>query len=80
MLKSSKGHDLRKIISASLLFDNMATNDPNYKEIPQRAKEALKRIGRESEINARRVKSYGVQVDSETLSTQDNAAARPRDL
>jgi hypothetical protein len=74
MLKSSKGHDLRNIISALLLFDNIATNDPNYKEIPRRAKEALRRIGLESKINALRVKSYGVEVDSEVPPIQENAA------
>ena len=80
MLKNSKGHDLRKILSASLLFDNVATNDPSYKEIPKRAKEALKRIGRESGINAQRVKSYGVEVDSAAPPTQGNAAARPEEV
>jgi hypothetical protein len=32
------------------------------KEISKRAKDALRRIGGESKINARRVKRYGVEI------------------
>jgi len=35
------------------------------KEISSRAKEALKRIGKESAINALRVRGYGVDVEAE---------------
>lgn len=64
LLKNTRGNDLRKVISACLIFDTMSSSADNpYNEISKRAKEALKRIGEESAINARRVRSYGVQLD-----------------
>jgi hypothetical protein len=64
MLKSSKGLDLRRIISACLQFDRVMNAPPDMTEISKRAKDALKLVGQESKINARRVRSYGVEVDS----------------
>ena len=64
MLKGSKGHDLRKIIKACLQFDSIMNATPEMKEISKRTKNALQLIGQESAINARRVKVYGVIVDS----------------
>ena len=63
IFRATKGPDLRMIISACLMFDSMMDATPDYQEIPKRAKEALKRIGQESPINARRVKAYGVETD-----------------
>jgi len=66
MLKATNGLELRKLISACLMFDSMMGATPDYQEIPKRAREALKRIGEESPINAQRVKAYGVKLDSAT--------------
>jgi hypothetical protein len=63
LLKSSRGYELRHIINACLKFDNMGGASPEMKELSRRAKEALKRIGEESGINARRVRRYGVVVN-----------------
>lgn len=62
IFKSHRGDDLRKIIKVCLQFDVIGNATPDMKEISKRAKDALKRIGQESAINARRVKYYGVEV------------------
>lgn len=62
-LFKAETRDHRKIIGACLMFDTMTDATADYKELVKRAKEALKRIGQESRINARRVKAYGVEVD-----------------
>jgi hypothetical protein len=69
MLKVTRGRDLRKIISSCLQFDNIANATPDMKEISKRAKDALRRIGKESAINARRVKTYGVDDSAATHFT-----------
>jgi len=63
LLKNTEGNDLRRILSSCLQFDSIGNASADMKEISRRAKEALKRIGQESLINARRVKRYGVEVD-----------------
>lgn len=65
MFKATKGLDLRKLINACLMFDSMVGATPDHQELPKRAKEALKRIGQESPINARRVRAYGVVLGEE---------------
>jgi len=62
LFKATTG-DLRKIISSCLMFDTMVDPAAEYKEVAKRAKEALKRIGQESQTNALRVKAYGVEID-----------------
>jgi hypothetical protein len=62
LFKKSEGRDLHRIINACLQFDNIMNATEPMKEISKRAKDALRRIGQESEINARRVKRYGIEV------------------
>jgi hypothetical protein len=62
----SNGDVLRKAIRACLQFDVISNATEPMKEISNRAKEALKRIGKESPLNAQRVRRYGVKAD-ETL-------------
>ncbi len=57
LFKAAKA-DLLKIINACLMFDSMADATADYREVVSRAKQALTRIGGESRINARRVKTY----------------------
>jgi KAP-like P-loop domain-containing protein len=71
LFKTDTG-DRRKIIGACLMFDTMMNATADYQELVKRAKEALKRIGQESRINARRVKAYGVEIDQAT-SHKDKA-------
>jgi hypothetical protein len=65
MFKAHDGEVLRKIIDAVLQFDRILNASDPMREISKRAKEALKRVGRESPINALRVRKYGVEVDVE---------------
>lgn len=70
IFKDARGDDLRQILNGCLQFDRIANASEEMKEIPKRAREALDRIGRESEINAIRVKRYGVEVQLNDGKTQ----------
>jgi len=70
IFKQSRGIDLRKILDACLQFDRIGNATEQMKEISNRAKDALKRIGLESPINARRVRRYGVEVVAQEESSR----------
>jgi hypothetical protein len=74
MFKASKGKELRKLINACLQFGRFGNATSEMKEISMRAKEALIRIAKESPINARRVKPYGVEVDSKPAASASESA------
>lgn len=61
--KDTAGQELRTMIAACLQFDRIINATPHMKEIANRAREALKLIGKESDINARRVRKFGVIVE-----------------
>lgn len=63
IFKAKTGRELAKMISAALQFDKIANPSPPMQEISRRAKEALTQIGRESDLNARRVRKFGIKVD-----------------
>jgi hypothetical protein len=69
IFKNAQGDDLRKLLNACLQFDRIGGATEQMKEISRRAREALKRIGKESAINARRVGKYGVKVDDASSIT-----------
>jgi hypothetical protein len=71
LLKNTRGLELRKIIKASLMFDTMTGASPDMSELSSRVKEALKRIGKESPINARRVQPYGVILEPPAKADAD---------
>ena len=62
LFKETSGMELRKLIRASLMFSTMADAGSNYMQVSTRAMEALKQIGEESEINAQRVRKYGITI------------------
>ena len=62
MLKSHSGTELSRIINTCLQFDRIMNASPEMLQITKRVREALLRIGKESSINALRVKRYGVDV------------------
>lgn len=76
IFKGRHGADLRKIINACLMFNNVSDPSGNYQAVANKAREALKLIGKESPINARRVNAYGVTVDPvpDTKSCSDDKA------
>lgn len=62
ILKAESGQELRRLLSNAFQFDRITNATEQMKEIPKRVREALMTIGKESAINARRVKRFGVNV------------------
>lgn len=62
LFKEAKGKRLRSILSGALSFDTVSDANEIMKEIPRRAKEALKLIAAESPINSRRCEQRGVKL------------------
>jgi hypothetical protein len=60
--KSHSGADLRRMLSNAFQFDRITNASNAMREISRRAREALKLIGGESAINARRVRRFGVKL------------------
>jgi hypothetical protein len=50
------------MLAAAIQFDRIINTSAEAKEISKRAKDALRLIGAESPMNARRVAKYGVVV------------------
>ncbi|HZP22855.1 MAG TPA: hypothetical protein VFB04_05370 [Terriglobales bacterium] len=71
MFKASRGTELRKMLKVCLQFGTFGNATPHYGEISNRAKTALERIGRESPINSRRVRAYGIDVSSASPADQE---------
>ena len=68
MLKETKGDVLRKLIDAGLFFKRISNASAPTLEISKRVKEALRRIGQESPLNACRVRKYGVRVEQSDIT------------
>jgi hypothetical protein len=62
IFKEGEGPELRTVIDTCLQFDRIASPSSPMSEISKRAKEALQRIGRESPINALRLRKYGIEI------------------
>jgi KAP family P-loop domain len=65
VLKAAQGKELRRILAGALQFDRIVNATPAMRKISRNTKEALKQIGAESPLNARRVRKYGVNVEEE---------------
>jgi hypothetical protein len=76
MFKASRGAELRKLLKVCLQFGTFGNATPDYREISSRAKTALERIGRESPINARRVRAYGIDVTGAASADQEGPQPR----
>lgn len=61
--KSHSGAELRRMLANVFQFDRIANASDAMREITRRAREALKLIGAESPINARRVSRFGVKIE-----------------
>jgi hypothetical protein len=61
--KSRSGPELRRMLANVFQFDRISNASDSMKEISRRAREALKLIGAESPINARRVSRFGVKIE-----------------
>jgi len=62
IFKSRKGKSLSSYVNACLQFGNFSNPTDQQKQIAGNAIEALKRIARESEINRRRIRKFGIEV------------------
>jgi len=63
IFKETTGQQLRTVLSGIFQIDRIMNATPQMREIPKRARMALKEIGSESDINKRRVKRFGVEVE-----------------
>lgn len=64
LFKNEKGGHLSSYIYTCLKFGRFGNAGDQKKEIANRATEALKIIASESELNKRRVKKFGVEIDA----------------
>jgi len=63
IFQQTSGQELRRILSGVFQFDRIVNATPQMLEIAKRARLALREIGGESDINRRRVKRFGVNLD-----------------
>jgi hypothetical protein len=68
IFKETSPQDLIAVINACLQFDRLLGVSEREREVSHRAKEALIRIGRESPLNALRVKKFGVDLSASQKS------------
>jgi hypothetical protein len=64
LFKRLRGSELKSAIYTALQFGKFGNSSESMKRIVAIASDALRQIARESTINARRVRMYGVTVDS----------------
>ncbi|MCH8168718.1 MAG: hypothetical protein IIC03_12450 [Proteobacteria bacterium] len=74
--KSHSGPELRRMLANVFQFDRVVDASDRMKEISRRAREALKQIGAESPINARRVRRFGVEVELADGNVEDSPNAK----
>jgi hypothetical protein len=77
LFKQQNDEDLGRVVRARLQFAQIGGTDEEEKSISAKAREALVRIGKESSINRRRVRKFGVQVPDNIASqkAQDKSGA-----
>jgi hypothetical protein len=68
LFKSEKGKHLSSYVNTCLQFGKLSNATDQQKEIANRAIEALKRIASESEINRRRVRKFGIDLEKHRYS------------
>lgn len=66
IFKTEKGDHLYSFVNACLQFKLIGNTSEKEKMVASKAEAALRRIAQESEINRRRVASYGINVNRET--------------
>jgi len=65
IFKETKGIDMSLYVESCLKLGNYASKDGEPSTLLTNSVEALKRIAAESEINKRRVKKFGIDIDAE---------------
>lgn len=64
LFKSEKGRHLSSYINACLQFGKFSNSSEQQNQIANRATKALQRIASESEINRRRVRRFGIELQN----------------
>ncbi|WP_353475496.1 hypothetical protein PVT71_18200 [Salipiger sp. H15] len=62
--KACEGTELRRLLANATSFKRIANPSGEMSRITQNTMTALKKIGKESRLNARRVRRFGVKVDT----------------
>lgn len=76
IFKSHSGAELRRMLANAFQFDRVIDASDVMKKITMRTREALKLIGSESPINARRVRRYGIATEPSKTQAKPNAKSR----
>src|SRR5690606_15609473 len=63
LFKSEAGEHLSDIVNTCLKFGQFSNASERQQQIAENAKKALIRIGKESPINALRVRKFGIEVE-----------------
>jgi hypothetical protein len=69
--KAASGDQLRRILDGVFEFDRISNASEEMREIPKRARDALRIIGAESGINRARVRRFGVKLDEHAKRDAD---------
>jgi hypothetical protein len=64
IFKTRHGLEMRRAIYGALIFQGVSNADEKMKAVTKNAEEALRKIGGESRINARRVRQFGIDIGS----------------
>jgi hypothetical protein len=67
IFKSRRGSELRKVIYGALMFRNLGGATQQMEKITKNAETALRTIGAESRLNARRVKQFGIKMTGSSV-------------
>jgi hypothetical protein len=68
MFKHNSGKELRQLIDNCLQFNRISNAPDAGTQLAKRARMALEKIGKESALNAMRVRKYGVVINSDESS------------
>lgn len=75
LFKNTKGTQLHRMVRSALDFGTIGGVSEEVKEIAKNATIALKRIAKESKLNARRVASQGIKVEDESVAQEDSSVS-----
>lgn len=70
LFKGLKGDELSPVVEGSLFYRRVINATDAQKELTNRSLQALERIGRESAINAIRVRKFSVMVDADSPNSE----------
>jgi hypothetical protein len=69
IFKRLRGSDLGSVVTGGLIFRDMLNADERMKSIARMVDGALHQIARESPMNAKRVRNFGVEIEESSAVT-----------